>query len=229
MALQAETNDRLETNKIIGSRIREARKEKDMTQEGLAETIKNNIGSCSRQAVAQWERGSAMPSYSMMPELARALGVSPAWLSFGVTGTNNKASVRASDQAAQTIRINHVQFGQSLDARKIVAQWGVPKTAFALLDGAGRNDVIITEVNSKVVAGKYESGDLVYINTHDKRPDGGVIAYWDGMGIAFAFAAVIPSKANPKIHLTGQNLDFSTDLDDIEIIGKVIGNIRMGA
>ena len=55
---------------VIGKKISELRKAKNMTQMELADAI--NI---SFQAVSSWERGNTMPDISKLPELARLLGV----------------------------------------------------------------------------------------------------------------------------------------------------------
>ena len=55
----------------IGRRIETYRKEKGMTQMGLA----NQLG-VSYQAVSNWERGVSMPDISKLEELSKELGAS---------------------------------------------------------------------------------------------------------------------------------------------------------
>lgn len=54
----------------IGRFIAELRKEKNMTQEKLAEVLEVNVKSISR-----WENGKTMPDLSMLPILAKELNV----------------------------------------------------------------------------------------------------------------------------------------------------------
>lgn len=54
----------------IGKFIAELRKEKNMTQEQLAEVLEVNVKSISR-----WENGKTMPDLSMLPILANELNV----------------------------------------------------------------------------------------------------------------------------------------------------------
>lgn len=54
----------------IGIFIAELRKEKNMTQEQLAEVLEVNVKSISR-----WENGKTMPDLSMLPILAKELNV----------------------------------------------------------------------------------------------------------------------------------------------------------
>lgn len=56
-------------SQIIGKNIAEFRKEKKLTQEQLGETV-----GVSGQAVSKWENGG-MPDTYLLPELAKALGV----------------------------------------------------------------------------------------------------------------------------------------------------------
>lgn len=55
----------------LGSKIRELRKRKDISQEILAEAL-----SVSFQAVSKWETGAALPDVTMIPALASFFGVS---------------------------------------------------------------------------------------------------------------------------------------------------------
>ncbi len=55
----------------IGQRIAFLRKEKDYTQEQMSMLL--NI---TPQAVSKWEKGNALPDTSLLPLLAKVLGVS---------------------------------------------------------------------------------------------------------------------------------------------------------
>ena len=57
-------------NETIGSRICKYRKAKGMTQEDLAEKL-----GVSSQAVSKWENDASCPDISLLPELAKTLGV----------------------------------------------------------------------------------------------------------------------------------------------------------
>lgn len=62
----------------IGDRIREARKARDITQQGLAE-----ISGHSKSQLAQWEIGARTPGIDGAFDLASAMGVSFDWLATG--------------------------------------------------------------------------------------------------------------------------------------------------
>ncbi|MBQ8278878.1 MAG: helix-turn-helix domain-containing protein [Roseburia sp.] len=55
---------------IIGSKIRTLRKNKNMTQEELAEVL-----SVSPQAISKWENGQSTPDIELLPVIARYFGI----------------------------------------------------------------------------------------------------------------------------------------------------------
>ena len=60
-----------EMKKVVGERIRQARKRRDMSQEKLSEKLDTSF-----QAVSSWETGKFAPDSDHLPALARALDVS---------------------------------------------------------------------------------------------------------------------------------------------------------
>ena len=73
----------------MGQIIKRLRKERNLTQEELAEQL--NI---SAQAISKWENGTSMPDISQVVPLANLFGV-PTDVLFGVYGTNVQAEVEA--------------------------------------------------------------------------------------------------------------------------------------
>ena len=73
----------------IGQIIKRLRKERNLTQEELAEQL--NI---SAPAVSKWENGTSMPDITQVVPLANLYGV-PTDVLFGVYGTNVQAEVEA--------------------------------------------------------------------------------------------------------------------------------------
>lgn len=59
----------------IGRNIRKARRDRDMTQDALAERL-----SVTESAVSQWEVGKTVPDLMLIPALCSALGVTSDWL-----------------------------------------------------------------------------------------------------------------------------------------------------
>lgn len=85
------------TSIMIGNRISEARKEKNLSQAQLAGQL-----SVSSQAVGKWERGESMPDIITFNRLAEVLGVDLNYFSEGFpSATAEKASAESSaDESA---------------------------------------------------------------------------------------------------------------------------------
>lgn len=70
----------------VGSRIKQAREAKGMSQDTLAKAV-----GVSRPAVSQWEDESAQPRNNKIPRIAAVLDVTPQWLTLGPAGEGLKA------------------------------------------------------------------------------------------------------------------------------------------
>jgi transcriptional regulator with XRE-family HTH domain len=64
----------------LGSKLRELRVAKGLTQEGLAEAIGKTV-----EHISLVERGKRSPSFEILIDLAQALDVSPSVLLSGIT------------------------------------------------------------------------------------------------------------------------------------------------
>ncbi len=76
-------------NENMGQIIKRLRKERNLTQEELAEQL--NI---SAQAISKWENGTSMPDISQVVPLANLFGV-PTDVLFGIYGTDHNDEVKA--------------------------------------------------------------------------------------------------------------------------------------
>ncbi|MBE6725580.1 MAG: helix-turn-helix domain-containing protein [Ruminococcaceae bacterium] len=88
------------TQETIGKNIRKARREKDMTQDTLAERL-----AVTESAVSQWEVGKTVPDLMLIPALCAVLGVTSDWL-LGVNEEKRREEIaeissRASDLASR--------------------------------------------------------------------------------------------------------------------------------
>lgn len=77
-------------NETIGSRISKLRKGKNMTQEELA-----SLMGVSSQAVSKWENDVSCPDISLLPQLAKVLGVTTDEL---LTGKNDTVQMLPAEQ-----------------------------------------------------------------------------------------------------------------------------------
>ncbi len=76
-------------NETMGQIIKRLRKERNLTQDELAEQL--NI---SAQAISKWENGTSMPDISQVVPLSNLFGV-PTDVLFGVYGTEHKEEISA--------------------------------------------------------------------------------------------------------------------------------------
>lgn len=77
-------------NETIGQRIAKLRKQHGMSQENLAEKI-----GVSSQAVSKWENDASCPDISLLPQLAKLLGVTVDEL---LTGNSNEVKLLPAEQ-----------------------------------------------------------------------------------------------------------------------------------
>ena len=91
-------------NETIGNRIAKFRKEKNMTQEELA----NRLG-VSSQAVSKWENDASCPAISLLPQLCEVLSITADEL---LTGKNNEVRMvppeqrKPFDQLVMRVKVN---------------------------------------------------------------------------------------------------------------------------
>jgi uncharacterized protein YjbI with pentapeptide repeats len=78
--------------KMIGNKIAKARKEKNMSQSGLAQLL-----FISQQAVGKWERGESIPDIVTINRLAEILGVDLNYFSENFKSVENEASFKRID------------------------------------------------------------------------------------------------------------------------------------
>ena len=94
-------------NETIGNRIAKFRKAKSMTQEELA----NHMG-VSSQAVSKWENDASCPDISLLPKLAKVLGVTTDEL---LTGKNDQVQMvpehhrKSLDELIMRVKVNSAE------------------------------------------------------------------------------------------------------------------------
>ena len=105
----------------IGSFLKELRKEKQLTQENLAEQL--NV---SNRTVSRWETGSNMPDIGMLVELADFYGVSiPEIINGGRKSENMDQETRETAVAMAEYSRNEVKSGKKKAAGILLTAFGV--------------------------------------------------------------------------------------------------------
>ena len=82
----------------IGSYIAKKRREKNLTQEQLAEKI-----GVSNKTISKWENGKCMPDYSIIEQLCRELSVTISELMDGEDATEDSVRVYDDDQILELL------------------------------------------------------------------------------------------------------------------------------
>ena len=96
----------MEQNKT-GQYIMQKRKEKNMTQEELAEKL-----SVSNKTVSKWENGKSMPDYGIVEELCKVLGISVGELLSGEDEAKEEKQLVALLEKLQVVeKHKHILYG----------------------------------------------------------------------------------------------------------------------
>lgn len=87
---------------VIGKFIAKCRKEKDMTQQELADRL-----GVTDRAVSHWENGRRLPDYSLIKELCSVLSISINELFSGEKISNEDYKKKAEDNMSKLINENY--------------------------------------------------------------------------------------------------------------------------
>jgi len=212
-----------ESKSSVGSRIREARDEKNLSQAELAKLL-----GLSRAAVAQWESDTTSPSIATAAEVARLLGKPPQWLAYGVSG-EPQIVYRSPEQEGYT-RIREIAFGDKPDAVQEVAVWGAPTTwvkqELHCVEPAG---LMVYAIETTNMEPELEYGDRIVVDSNTQRPSpAGLFLHWDGVGPAVNHITVIPGAGGKKPMARVSSTDGKTEsyeipVDSLKIVGRVRG------
>lgn len=202
--------------RAIGQRLAEARRDRRLSQTGLATLL-----AVTRGAVGQWETGQTSPSAENLSEAAVRLGVSYDWLA---TGRGGKAPPEQDDRRdARRVRqvplLSWVSAGQLVDAQSQIPVEDVPLLAFADL---GRGDFFALKVQGDSMDRISPEGSVIVVN----RADRGLVS---GRGYVFAVRGettfklwhsdppyLAPYSTNPM-----HQPIFIKRTRDLEVIGRV--------
>ena len=118
----------------FGEKLQTIRKEKHLSQEGLAEML-----GVSRQAVSKWELGEGYPEVDKLLLLAKKLNISLDSL----LGGENTATISEKDKPSDTIRIISPHEGVIINASKVTRsqqfKGGRNSPKFALFASDGKD------------------------------------------------------------------------------------------
>lgn len=212
--------DELSMRKAVGQRIKRLREDSGLTQLKFSEAVMAKAGACSRQAVAQWERGAASPSNGMLVILAKLLKTTPSYLAFGDKGADNSTARAVSQVPSALVLVPEVSFGESPTVRNTIRQWGLPREVVSEITHNKPEDIYITTVVGDTISDQHPAHSRVYVDSKDLRPDGSPMGFWDGYGIAFAYISPVLGKAK-TLRIHGNGVDETMDAEEVVLMGKV--------
>lgn len=115
----------------IGKFIAQKRKEKNLTQEQLAETL-----GVSNKTVSKWECGKCMPDYSIVKPLCRELGITVSELMDGEVKADSSIRVFDEDQILDMVgRIQQLEKQRMSILGILLIVMGIALLAFSQLLG----------------------------------------------------------------------------------------------
>lgn len=204
----------------VGSRIREIREAKSMTQNEVAKML-----GLSRAAIAQWESDTTSPSIHTVAEVAKIFESSPQWLAFGIS-TSPQIIYRAPEGSAS---IKEAIWGDSPADTTEGKSWSVPveylKTELNCLSTTG---LVIWRVESPNMSPTFEYGDRVIIDTSARRPSPpGIFLIWDGIGPSLNEITVVPGKSGPIARVSSKTGEpYEVMADKLQVLGRVRGLLK---
>ncbi len=155
----------------IGTRIRDARKAKKVTQEAIAQAF-----GIKRVSVTQWENDTTTPSTEKIPELAALLGVSVDWLLKGGE-PEREPSQRAKPKPNASFPPRYQEFPQDHSIPLLGQSAGGPNGRF-ILNGTevgrvfcppmleGVEGAYAVMVYGTSMEPRYFAGETVWVNPH---------------------------------------------------------------
>ena len=218
---------------LISKRIRDLRKQKNLTQSELAARL-----GLTQQAVGKWERGQSVPDYHMLVKIAAALEVKPENL-FAATQSQSVQGNTELNRGEDLVRIwmhdrdvrpylpetevmlpvlGEVRAGYGLHAQEtdlgtMTATVREPSRYFYLL------------IRGDSMEPRIRDGDLALVRIQPMLEDGdlGVVVYGDGEGTIKRFYHKGGTVALQAFNPAYETLILSgEELEKLFIIGKVI-------
>ena len=213
----AEESALKKTKEMVGSRIREARNEKDMSQGDLAKLL-----GISRASIAQWETGVTSPAINTIEIVAKLLNKRPEALAFGVT-SEPKIVYREPEDSGY-YKIPEIRFGDSPDDREVIGSWGAPIDWIKGDIRADPKDLIVFSVVTDDLGPQIERGDKVIVDTSNDRPSPpGNFLHWDGLGATINKMSAVPSGKKTTVRVSGGQDSYEIDSSKVSIIGRIVG------
>lgn len=199
-------------NRIIGSRLREAREDRDMTMKELGDAIQK-----SESTISRYESGISTIHHNTAQALARTLGINPVWLQ-GYPGASKYLEPTKTKSFVQVPVLGRIACGQPLIANEYIESYEHVAT------DSGIDFCLIAQGDSMINARIFD-GDIVYIKRQSYAENGDIVAV-----LINGEDATLKRfhKANSHIILRAENPQYqdlvftSKDASNVKILGKAV-------
>lgn len=210
----------------LGTRLKELRKNKKITQQQIADAI-----GVSKTSVIYWEKDDNLPKHDSLMALAQVLNVSPAYLLNGDENDKSDSNVYMPFQISGRLIpvISWVQAGTWTSVEAVSAgtqfdQW-LPPNPKCGKHGYG------LEVSGESMLPDFRPGDKIYVNPDFQVSDlktGDLVIVSSEGGKAATFKKLIVETDN--MYLQPLNPEWSEKAialeDGCKLVGKVVGLYR---
>lgn len=210
-----------EQQKSMGSRIRIALRDKDITYTAAAK----HLGYTSHASVHNWIEGRAEPPREAIAKLAKLVGRSALWLEQGIEGP---VEVAPSAEKMGYELVPEVAFPTANPKdRHEECKWGLPLTFLKEVQIVDTKLAMIYRVQNE--AGKYEFNDRLIVDGGATRPGPGDFLYWHGTAPAIGNLSVpiaTGRKPSVKVKPLGAEEAQEVDTDKLQVLGRIRGTWR---
>ena len=223
MSSESDIVPKEETLKLIGERLREARKSKKLSQRALADKIKGQ----SKTQICDYEKGRRAIPRNLIVDFAQALDVSPSYLS-----AYDKVSPNEEEQPTPTNLVPMSEFHKGSLVGDIAC--GVPlnqEESEEVLLPFGADLALYCRGDSMINIG-IGDGDIVYIRRldgFDELINGRIAAVGIGDDYEYTLKRWFYNETARTLKLVPENDEYKTltfrgeELADIHLLGVAVG------
>jgi transcriptional regulator with XRE-family HTH domain len=201
----------------MGGRIAFARLRKGLRQEDVAKALGK-----SRATIVQYEANNITPPLGVVEEVAKAVGVSPAYLAYG------EQTVPIYGKTEIDV-VTGLEYRMGKNGAAPVSAFSLPRD-FVESFGAEQGQFHAYALNHDAPEFGLRAGDRMFVNTSINTPEGGHDLYLLSSSGGIEVVRVEPNlsaKASGSIKMTGpKGQPFTSKLNELKFIGAVVATLR---
>lgn len=207
----------------IARRLKQARRNADMTQLALAQKLGAN-----QSTVAYWENGRSEPDSARVQQLAQILNVTPEWLSFGQGGVAEPSVVFAHDSSK--IPVSRDLPIRGLAQASIHAALSLSDTPIAYAERppqlAGNNQAFAVWVAGQSMVPRYRPGEIVFVDPNKPLTPGCSVVLVLSDNTAFIKDYVGENRHSATVRQYNPARTMDIDRKKISGIYRIVGSLE---